>query len=135
MKRVVLLSAVFLFSLWTLFSGPQTQEKQIEEDRTRAAGQAAISVSVEQIRVDVTVRDKDGNLISGLEKEHFTVYEDKVQQEITYFEPVDGPMTKTRTLTIACGNSASRSSWNCGARLGMVFESSTSRGRMRSGLA
>lgn len=69
------------------------QERQIEEEESRPKGQAALSVSVEQVRVDVTVRDRDGNLITGLQKEHFTVFEDKVQQEISYFEPVESPMT------------------------------------------
>jgi len=69
------------------------RRQQIEEEKSKTAGRAAISLAVNQIRVDVTVRDKKGNLITGLQKEHFTVYEDKVKQEITFFEPVDAPMT------------------------------------------
>jgi len=35
--------------------------------------------------VDATVRDKKGNLIADLRKENFTIYEDKVPQEIVLF--------------------------------------------------
>lgn len=69
------------------------QQRQIEEEESRPAGQAALRVSVEQIRVDVTVQDKKGNLITGLTKDHFEIYEDKVKQDITFFEPVEAPMT------------------------------------------
>lgn len=95
MKRPFALSVILLASLFTLTTGAgrQQQEKQIKEDQTKVEGQAGIRVDVEQIRVDVTVQDKKGNLLTGLQREHFKVYEDKVEQEITYFEPVAGPMT------------------------------------------
>jgi len=92
MKRLVSALAVSLaFFFFDLVS--EAQEKQIEEEESRPQGQAALSISVEQIRVDVTVRNKDGNLIGGLRPEHFEIYEDKVRQEITFFEPVQAPMT------------------------------------------
>ena len=71
----------------------RAQDKPLEEEKPKAVGDAAIRLSVEQVRVDVTVRTKQGNLITGLKKENFEVYEDKVKQEITYFEPVEAPMT------------------------------------------
>jgi VWFA-related protein len=92
MKKIAttmaVLTAIFLIGL-----ASQVQEKQIEEKESRPEGQAGIRIDVQQIRVDVTVRNKDGNLIGGLRKEHFEVYEDKVRQEITYFEPIQAPMT------------------------------------------
>jgi len=41
--------------------------------------------------VDVTARDKKGNLIRGLKKEDFTVYEDNVAQQIVTFSQEDIP--------------------------------------------
>ncbi len=72
---------------------PQQQPRQLEEERPQPAGQAAIRLAVNQVRVDVTVQDRNGNLITGLTRDNFTVYEDKIRQEITYFEPVEAPMT------------------------------------------
>jgi len=91
MKKTASILAVFL--ALSLLAMGQNQENQIEEEESRPEGQAGIRIDVQQIRVDVTVRNKDGNLIGGLRKEHFEVYEDKVRQELTYFEPVEAPMT------------------------------------------
>ncbi len=88
MKRLAFIAA-FLLTI----APSHAQEKQIEEKKSKPAGEAAIRMQVQQVRVDVTVRNKDGNLITGLQKENFSVFEDKVQQEITYFEPVEAPMT------------------------------------------
>jgi Ca-activated chloride channel homolog len=71
----------------------QGQEKKIEEEQPKAQGQAGLRVAVEQVRVDVTVQNSKGDLIQGLSKEHFKIYEDKVQQEITNFTPMEAPMT------------------------------------------
>ena len=40
---------------------------------------------VELINVTATVTDDDGRFVSGLRKEDFTVFEDGVRQEVTYF--------------------------------------------------
>lgn len=68
-------------------------QQQIEEEETEAAGQAAIRVEVSMVRVDATVQTSEGNLVKGLTKDNFEIYEDKVKQEISYFEPVEGPIT------------------------------------------
>lgn len=71
----------------------QDRPRPIEEERPDPAGQAAIRLAVNQVRVDVTVQDRNGNLITGLTRDNFTVYEDKIKQDITFFEPVEAPMT------------------------------------------
>ncbi|MGH9338005.1 MAG: VWA domain-containing protein [Acidobacteriota bacterium] len=89
---------IFLFILaaaWVLLLSPveAQEEKQIEEEEGKPQGRTSLSVEVEQVRVDVTVQDKDGNLITGLQQSNFTVYEDKVLQEVTNFQPIEAPMT------------------------------------------
>ena len=71
----------------------QRKAQPIEEEADRPAGQTTIRVGVHQIQVDVTVQDKKGNLIQGLKREHFKVFEDKVEQEISNFASVEAPMT------------------------------------------
>ena len=71
----------------------QQKPQPIEEEADRPAGQTTIRVGVHQINVDVTVQNKKGNLIQGLKRGHFKVYEDKVEQEITNFAPAEAPMT------------------------------------------
>ena len=92
MKKLVTIIALVLAFFVSDFVS-EAQQRQIEEEESRPEGQAALRIAVQQIRVDVTVRNKDGNLIGGLRKEHFEVYEDKVRQEVTFFEPIEAPMT------------------------------------------
>lgn len=92
----LMLSGVLFLSLNAsdLVAGSPTKDKkQIEEEEERPGGRAALSVTVDQVRVDVTVRDKKGNLIQGLQKENFKIFENKLQQEITHFAPIEAPMT------------------------------------------
>lgn len=89
-NRIMLLLGIFL-GVQSMNVLPQ--QRDIEEEKSDPQGQAALRVEVDQIRVDVTVEDDDGNLITGLQEEHFEVYEEDVKQEITFFEPMEAPMT------------------------------------------
>ncbi|MCY3777731.1 MAG: hypothetical protein OXH11_17280, partial [Candidatus Aminicenantes bacterium] len=43
--------------------GSDRESRRIEEERDRPQGRAALTVEVDQVRLDVTVRDRKGNLI------------------------------------------------------------------------
>src|SRR5262245_30242949 len=64
---------------------PEQKPKDLKEKQEPPRGRTAIRVNVEQVSIDVTVMDKDGNLIRGLAPEAFKVYEDKVEQKIANF--------------------------------------------------
>jgi VWFA-related protein len=55
--------------------------------------QAALSIDVDVVSLDVVVTDQSGNPISGLEKKHFKVFDNDVEQTITNFSPTDSPLT------------------------------------------
>lgn len=95
-KLLCALSVAALILIWGVFPNPlqaQREEKPIEETEEKPQGRAALRVAVNQVKVDVTVQDQDGNLIQGLRKENFKIYEEKVQQEITFFSPIEAPIT------------------------------------------
>lgn len=96
-KTLTLLVIVSFVSTWnSVIPGAQRSNrktKRIEEPKEKPKGRAAVTVAVDQIRVDVTVQDRDENLIRGLKKEQFRIYENKVLQEITHFAPIEAPMT------------------------------------------
>ena len=54
---------------------------------------AQFHTAVEQVVLYASVYDKDSTLVADLKKEDFTIYEDKIQQEITYFGRDDVPST------------------------------------------
>lgn len=45
------------------------------------------------VQIPVTVTDPLNRFVTGLEKEHFRVFEDKVEQNITHFSSEDAPIT------------------------------------------
>jgi Ca-activated chloride channel family protein len=50
-------------------------------------------VGVENVFVKVSVIDPLNRFVTGLEKEHFRIYEDKVEQTITYFSQEAAPIS------------------------------------------
>ena len=54
---------------------------------------SVISEDVNLVVLPVTVRDRDGRFVSGLNVSNFQVYEDKKLQTITLFRPEDVPVT------------------------------------------
>lgn len=55
--------------------------------------QATISVTTDLVVLPVNVTDSNGAFVSGLQKQHFRVYEDGALQKITIFAEEDIPVT------------------------------------------
>ena len=53
----------------------------------------SLSIDVDLVNFDVVVTDNNNNPISGLQKEHFKVFDDNVEQAIANFSPTDAPLT------------------------------------------
>ena len=60
---------------------------------TQQGTPAQFRTEVEQVVLYSSVYDKNSTLVANLEKEDFIIYEDKVQQKITYFGRDDVPST------------------------------------------
>ncbi len=54
---------------------------------------AFLSVDVDLVSFDVVVTDNNGNPIGGLQKAHFKIFDDDVEQTITNFSPAEAPLT------------------------------------------
>ncbi len=97
MKKLLCALTLVVFALiWGILPDAvqaQRQGKPIEEEEEKPQGRASISVAVEQVKVDVTVQDQKGNLIQGLRPEHFRIYEEKVEQTVSFFAPIEAPIT------------------------------------------
>jgi VWFA-related protein len=52
-----------------------------------------IGVNVDLVVAHTTVLDKNGNFTSGLQKENFKVYEEGVEQNVTFFSQEDVPIS------------------------------------------
>ena len=77
-----------LAALFLLIASPTFSQvaRRGQEDRS-------LQVSVDLVLLDVSVQDKDGQSITNLEKKDFTIYEDKLEQPISYFSKEQSPVT------------------------------------------
>ena len=65
--------------------------KQGEDAASGADVLYTLSVDVDLVNVNVVVTDANGRYLTYLTKENFRIYEDRVEQQITHFSPVDAP--------------------------------------------
>jgi len=80
---------------------PQAGESTTSEGTRRAATTGPIrerrpvDIRVDKtlVLINVTVTDPLNRFVTGLEKEHFRLYEEKVEQEITQFSSEDAPIS------------------------------------------
>jgi Ca-activated chloride channel homolog len=52
-----------------------------------------IRIHSDLVLIPVTVTDSGGRVVSGLEKEHFSIFENDARQEITHFASEDAPVS------------------------------------------
>lgn len=79
--------AFLVFLAATLVLLPQ-QQQQKNPDPIKT-----VSVDVDVVLIPTTVTNDRGLYIAGLDKEDFHVFEDRVEQEVTYFSTEDAPMS------------------------------------------
>jgi Ca-activated chloride channel homolog len=56
-----------------------------------AVGTASVKVDVDLVLVNATVTDVSNRFVIGLDREHFKIYEDKIEQKISHFSTEDIP--------------------------------------------
>jgi Ca-activated chloride channel family protein len=61
--------------------------------QTDARPQRSVKVDVDLVLVNASVTDRDGHSVTGLDKNGFHVWEDKVEQQIQYFSAEEVPVS------------------------------------------
>jgi VWFA-related protein len=87
MKRNLSLIGVLALLVPAWISSAQDSEKKPKEPGY------TLNVDVNLVLLHVTVIDEKDNLIKGLKKPDFSVFEDKVQQEVSLFKEEDAPVS------------------------------------------
>src|SRR5262245_12357094 len=64
-----------------------------QKPSSREFGNQTLRVAVDLVLLDVRVTDESGRVVRGLEKEAFKIYEDKVEQPLTFFSSEEAPVT------------------------------------------
>jgi len=90
LTRFLFVSSIIVILLAIFPESQKKKGKKGEEEGVQ--GITSISVNIPAVRLNVTVTDKKGNLIKGLTKDYFKVYEDEKEQKITNFFPYTAPI-------------------------------------------
>lgn len=69
---------------------PTSRARRPDED---SLDDYRIRVGVNTVNVPVTVKDRDGNLVEGLTRKDFTIYEDGAEQRINFFTSESFPLS------------------------------------------
>lgn len=78
-----------------------TTAQQNEDENAEIDDSEVIKVDTGIVSIPVKVVDRSGRFIAGLTKENFTVLEDNVEQEITYFSNEQQPFTVALVLDMS----------------------------------
>jgi Ca-activated chloride channel family protein len=76
-------------SALALLLGRAIPPSPLEPSQTRGA----LKVAVDLVLLDVSVADQKGRPIRNLDRDQFAVYEDKIEQPISYFSQEESPVT------------------------------------------
>jgi Ca-activated chloride channel family protein len=94
-KRTLIVTALLLLTLPALMVARAGRQNPKDTPAEKSDKQATptIKVDVELVLVNATVTDSLNRYVSGLEEQHFQVWEDKVEQKIGYFSAEDVPIS------------------------------------------
>lgn len=74
-----------LILAWALLGSSQELKVQ------RAVGDEQVIVNTDLVTLNVSVTDSDGRAVPGLDKSAFTIFDDRVPQQISFFSDDDAP--------------------------------------------
>ena len=85
-----------------VYAGSQEQPQQPTNKGSNEIDEGSVvRVNTSLITVPAVVMDRNGRYIANLRKEDFRIYEDGVEQEISYFASVEKPFTVALMLDVS----------------------------------
>src|ERR1700733_7958676 len=87
-QRKFILSALLLVAIPAVMAARAGRRQTPEKKPSQT-----LKVDVDLVLVNATVTDPLNRYVSGLESEHFQVWEDKVEQKVAYFNSEDVPVS------------------------------------------
>src|SRR5215510_75769 len=86
---IFIAAAFFLITLPALVAARAGRIQKSQEVSADKAPTQTLKVDVDLVLVNATVTDSLNRYVSGLESEHFQIWEDKIEQKIAYFSSED----------------------------------------------
>src|SRR5262245_56417 len=79
--------------LCAMLSFGQSQNENATPGSSRSQASSTLSIDVDLVLLNTTVTDPVNRHVTGLSKEYFRVWEDKIEQDIQYFSAEDLPLS------------------------------------------
>jgi len=96
-KSITSAAVCILIALPVLMAAYAVQSQKSQDaaaEKAKASPQnPTLKVDVDLVLVNATVTDPQNRYVTGLEKEHFQIWEDKLEQKIEYFSAEDVPIS------------------------------------------
>ncbi|NNE99977.1 MAG: VWA domain-containing protein [Pyrinomonadaceae bacterium] len=80
---------------------PSTQTNQSVEPEVAEEDDEIIKIETNYVTLPVTVLDRNGRFVAGVNKREFKIYENGVEQRIEFFESVEKPFTVVLMLDVS----------------------------------
>jgi Nitric oxide reductase activation protein len=86
-----------------LQGGARPNEQSSDENKTvkKDDSEEVVKVETNLVTMPVSVLDRDGRFISGLQQQDFKIYENGVEQKLDYFRSVEQPFTVVLLLDVS----------------------------------
>jgi Ca-activated chloride channel homolog len=91
--QLVAFMSVAVTAVAVPLSTPSGSFRKGWQEREQRRGGPAIRLGTQLVSLRVTVTDRKGNLIDELSKEDFKIYDDKIEQPISFFSNEDTPIS------------------------------------------
>ena len=88
-KTIIVATAILVAALQAIMV---VYARQNEKPQTPSQNQT-LKVDVDLVLVNATVTDPQNRYVTGLEQDHFQIWEDKLEQKIAYFSAEDVPIS------------------------------------------
>jgi Ca-activated chloride channel homolog len=92
MIRATVVGLILILS-GAILIAQQAPQPQDQPQKQQQGDDFVLSVDVELVQLPISVLDKDGRPVNGLQKEHFQVFEDNMLQQIKLFQHEDIPLS------------------------------------------
>jgi Ca-activated chloride channel family protein len=97
-QRSIIAAVLVLLAIPAMMIGSTSQQQEVSDppqitQQSPEQPPETLKVDVDLVQVNVTVTDPQNRYVTGLDKEHFQIWEDKVEQTIEYFSAEDVPLS------------------------------------------
>ena len=92
-KWTLIMAALLLVALPVAIVARAARSQTPQENSAEKKPGQTLKVDVDLVLVNATVTDQLNRYVSGLESQHFQIWEDKVEQKVEYFNAQDVPIS------------------------------------------